>query len=104
MQTAEFVVVQGIDHESAFNWWVKHMLKERDKIIASFRKWQTTHLKKSHNFGTELSKTVEEALAFNDKKGKNLWASAIFNKRKNVRLAFKVLPDGKPVSIGNQYV
>ena len=26
--TAEFAVVHGIDHEPAFNWWVRHMLKK----------------------------------------------------------------------------
>ena len=41
MQTAEFAVALGINHEPAFNWWVEHVLKKRDKIIASIRKWQT---------------------------------------------------------------
>ena len=54
MQTAEFAVAQGIDHEPAFNWWVKHVLKKRDRIIASIRKWQTRYLKKNHKFGIEL--------------------------------------------------
>ena len=35
---AEFAAVQGIDHEPAFNWWVKYVLKKRDRIIASIRK------------------------------------------------------------------
>ena len=47
VETAEFAVVQGIDHEPAFDWWVKHLLKKRDRIIASIIKWQTIHLKKS---------------------------------------------------------
>ena len=33
--------LQGIGHEPAFNYRVHHMLKKRDKIIASIRKWQT---------------------------------------------------------------
>ena len=24
----------GIDHEPAFNWWVPHILKKRDRIIS----------------------------------------------------------------------
>ena len=28
LMVAEFAVVQGIDHEPAFNWWVKHVLKK----------------------------------------------------------------------------
>ena len=60
MPTAELPVVLGIDYKPAFNWWVKHMLKIRDRIIASVRKWQTRYLKKSHKLGIELPKTVEE--------------------------------------------
>ena len=29
VQTAEFAVAQGIDHEPAFDWWVKHVLKKK---------------------------------------------------------------------------
>ena len=41
MQTAEFAVAQGVDHKFVFNWWVKHELKKRDRIIACVRKQQT---------------------------------------------------------------
>ena len=69
MQTAELAVAQEIDHEPAFNWWVQHALKKRDRIIVSIRKWQTQYLKRSHKFGIELPKTVEEAYALDAKSG-----------------------------------
>ena len=37
-QLSEFAVAQGIDHEPAFDWWVKHVLKKGDRIVASIRK------------------------------------------------------------------
>ena len=37
VQMAEFHVVQWIDHEPAYNWWVQHELKKREKN-ASIRK------------------------------------------------------------------
>ena len=37
MQTVEFAVAQEIDHKPAFNWWIRHVLKKRDRIIASIR-------------------------------------------------------------------
>ena len=104
MQTAEFHVAQGIDHEPAFNWWVKYVLKKRDSIITSIRKRQTRYLKRSHKFGIELPKTVEQALALDAKNGNTLWADAISKEMENVRVAFEVLPDGKPVPIGHQFV
>ena len=72
VQTAEFTVAQGIDHEPAFHWWVKHMLKKRDRLIASIRKQQTRYLKRSHKFGIELPNTVEEAYAPEAKNGNTL--------------------------------
>jgi hypothetical protein len=33
-ETAKYAVTQGIDHEPAFNWWVSHVLKKRDRIIS----------------------------------------------------------------------
>ena len=102
--TAEFAVVQGIDHKPAFNWWVKHVLKNRDRIFASIRKQQTRYLKKSHKFGIELPKTVEEAYALDTKNGNTLWADATSKEMENIRVALKVLPDGKPVPIGHQFV
>ena len=69
MQMAEFAVAEGIDHEPAFNWCIKNMLKKRDRIIASIRKWQIRYLKRSHQFGKELPKTVKQALALDAKNG-----------------------------------
>ena len=69
MQTTELAVVQGIDHEQAFNWWVKHMLKKRDRLVASIIKQQTRYLKKGHKFDIELPKTVEQVLTLDAKNG-----------------------------------
>ena len=59
----EFAVTKLIDHGPAFNWWVKHELKKRDRISTRIRKQQTKYLKKNHKFGIELPKTLEQALA-----------------------------------------
>ena len=80
------------------------MVKKRDRIIASVRKQQMIYLKRSHKFGIELPKTVEKALALDAKNGNTLWANAISKEMENVRVAFEVLPDGKPVPIGHQFV
>ena len=80
------------------------MLKRRDRIIASIRKWQTRYLKRNFQFGIELPKTVEQALALDAKNGNTLWADAISKEMENVRVAFEVLPGGKSVPIGHQFV
>ena len=37
-----------IDHEPAFNWWVPHVLKKRDRIISLIRKRIPRYLKRNH--------------------------------------------------------
>ena len=80
------------------------MLKKTDRIIATIRKQQTRYLKKSHKFGIELTKTVEQALTLEVKNCNTLWANAISKEMENVRVAFDVLPDGKLVPVGHQFV
>ena len=45
LEVAEFAVANGVNQMLAFKWWVPHMLKKRDDIIALVRKRiaQTTH-------------------------------------------------------------
>ena len=59
---------------------------------------------RSHKFGIELPKTVEQDLALDAKNGNTLWADAISKEMKNIRVAFEVLPDGKSVPINHQFV
>ncbi len=34
LETAEYAMTIGIDHEPAFNWWVPYVLKKRHQIIS----------------------------------------------------------------------
>ena len=80
------------------------MLKKRDYITASIRKQKTRYLKISHKFGIKLHKTFEEAFSMDIKNGNTLWADVISKEMENVTVAFKVLPDGKEVPTGHQFV
>ncbi len=65
----------------AFNWWVPHILKKRDRIISLLKKRNPRYLKRTHKFGIEVPKTVKEALELDKKNGNTLWANAIANLR-----------------------
>jgi hypothetical protein len=104
IETAEYVVTKRIDHEPAFNWWVPHLLKKRDRIISLVCKQTTRYLKRTHKFGIEVPKTVKEALALDCKNGNTLWADAIAKEMKAVCIAFNNLPDGRSVPIGYQKI
>jgi hypothetical protein len=72
IETAKYAMILGIDHEPAFNWWVPHVLKKRDRIISLVRKRNPRYLKRKHKFGIELPKTVKEASELDKKNGNTL--------------------------------
>ena len=95
---AEFIVAQNIDCKPAVNWWVKHVLRKSDRIVASIRKQQTRYQKKSHKFGIELPMTLEQALALDAKNGNTLWADAITKELQyvNIKLRFYQMERKQP--------
>ncbi len=104
LETAEYAVTQGIDHEPAFSWWVPHVLKKRDRIISLVHKRTTRYLKWTHKFGIEVPESDKEALDLDRKNGNTLWADAIAKEMKEVCIAFNILPDGHSASIGFQKI
>ncbi len=104
IETAEYAKILGIDQEPAFNWWVPHGLRKRDRIISLVRKRNPRYLKRTHKFGIELLKTVKEALDLAKKNGNTFWADAIAKEMKDICVAFKILLDGQSVPIGYQKI
>jgi hypothetical protein len=104
IETAKYAKILSIDHEPAFNWWVPHVLRKRDRIISLVRKRNPRYLKRTHKFGIELPKTVKEALELDKKNGNTFWADAIAKEMKDIRVAFKILLDGQSAPIGYQKI
>jgi hypothetical protein len=93
-----------IDHEPAFNWWVPHVLKKCDRIISLVKKRIPRYLKRNHKFGIEIPTSVKDALEIDKKNGNTYWANAIATEMKNVRAAFKILPDSTKAPNGYQKI
>jgi hypothetical protein len=104
IETAEYAVTKGLEHEPAFNWWVLHVSKKRDQIISLVHRWTTRYLKRTHKFGIEIPKTVKEALALDRKNCNTLWADTIAKEMREVCIAFNILPDGGSAPIGYQKI
>eukprot|EP00804_Cyclotella_cryptica_P009101 CCRYP_003177-RA/>CCRYP_003177-RA protein AED:0.23 eAED:0.23 QI:0/0/0/1/1/1/2/0/629 len=104
VQAAEYAVAQGIDREPAFNWWVPHVLKKRDSIIAQVKHRSARYLKRTHKWGLEVPQLVDDALAIDKRNGNTLWADAIAKEMKNVRVAFKILENGEKTPPGFQFI
>ena len=54
---------QGIEHEPSFKWWIPHVLKKRDRIVAIVMQQKTRYQKWIHNW----KKTVKLMLAMDTK-------------------------------------
>ena len=56
VELAEYAVAKRIKHQPAFCWWVLHVLRKCDCIIAAVNK---RYHKQTHKFGFRVPKTVK---------------------------------------------
>lgn len=91
VEVAEYATVNRIDEQPAFDWWVRDVLKRKERLIKTSKR---KHTRTGFKFGLPLPKTIEEALDI-DKGEKNiLWYDAIMKEMNNVRIAFEFLEEG----------
>ena len=101
VEVAEYACSQSIETEPAFAWWVPFTLKKRARILAAVNR---RYMLRTHKFGIEIPKTVEEALAIDRATNTTFWRDAIDLEVKNVDVAFQDLEDSEQVPIGYQFV
>eukprot|EP00804_Cyclotella_cryptica_P020326 CCRYP_014066-RA/>CCRYP_014066-RA protein AED:0.16 eAED:0.16 QI:0/0/0/1/1/1/3/0/747 len=104
LQVAEFAFAAQIADEPAFNWWVSWVLKKRDRIVSLVKRRSARYHKRTHKYGIELPKTVEEAYAIDRATGTTFWHDAIEKEMKNVRVAFGVRADGVAPPADHQFI
>jgi hypothetical protein len=104
VQVANYAVMQQIDCEPAFNWWVNQVLKKRERIITLVVFQTAQYLKKSFKFGIEVPTTVRQAKELDSRNGNMLWTDAIVVEMGNVHRAFWIADDGEAVPIGYQRI
>ena len=92
VEVAEYAVSNKIATEPAFVWWVPTVLKKRDRIIA---KVKSKYWSKTHKFGIELPKSVEQALRIDKATGTSFWRLALEKEMTNNKSAFQFI-DGEP--------
>ena len=78
--------------DPAFDWWVPHTLKNRNRIIA---KVKSKYWLKTQKFGVKVPNNTKQAIEFDHENGNTLWWDAVCQKM-NVRPAFE--PWEKPDS------
>ena len=97
VQVAEYAVANRIADEPAFAWWVKDVIRKRDRIIA---KVKSRYWSRTHKYGIRIPKTVEEALRIDAETGTDFWRKAIEKEMTNIKKAFRFLDDDEQMPIG----
>jgi hypothetical protein len=59
VEVAEYAATKNLHDEPAFAWWVSHVLKKRNRIIAAVTK---RYHKRTHKCGIQVPKTWDEAV------------------------------------------
>ena len=59
VQLLKYAVLNQLADETAFAWWIKKLLKKRDRIIS---KTASKYWKKTHKYGLRIPHTVKEAI------------------------------------------
>ena len=72
VETEGYAVAQGIDKYSAYNWWVEHVLRNRDRVILAMKQRNDKYIKRKHKFGIEGPKTFAEAIDLDENNGDTL--------------------------------
>jgi hypothetical protein len=98
---AEYAASRRIHDEPAFAWWVPHVLKHRDHIVA---KVNTKYWQKTHKYGIEIPKSIEDAKRIDAKNGNTLWWDSIVQEMKNAGVAFTPLDPGEPIPVGYKQI
>ena len=93
IETAEYALNNKIIEQPAFAWWAKDALRRRDRTIC---KAKTRYWKRTHKYGIELPKSIQDALQIDKRTGTDFWRKALEKEMKNVMIAFEYTEDGKP--------
>jgi hypothetical protein len=101
IETAEYAAAKGISNKPAFNWWAKYTLKKRDFIVSAVRARFT---RRDYKFGIRVPNNIQEARALDKENGDAFWERSVEKEMKNVRIAFKILPNGERVPVGYQQI
>ena len=91
LEVAEYAITHKIHKEPAFNWWVPHAMRKRDRMI---KKVASRLRKNKMKFGVIIPETVLEAQELDRQNGNTFWTDAIRKEYENVKVAFNLLDDG----------
>ena len=100
-QLAEYALMNNLQNEPAFKWWVKPTIRHKKRILKATK---TRYAKRTHKFGIKVPQTVEEALQIDVDTKTTFWRDAIKKEMINNRAAFKFLEEDENVPVGYKWI
>jgi hypothetical protein len=100
VETADFAILNRIDHEPAFAWWVPTVIKKRKAIVAKIK---SKYWERTHKYGIEIPKTVKRAHELDQINGDTLWWDSICDEMKTVMVAFEEY-QGEGIPTGYKHI
>ena len=75
VEAAKYARDNQLHEEPAFAWWVPYTLKKQKRTLSKLKSkyWQRTH-----KYGIELPKSVQEAYEIDDKNKNTMWPNNIW--------------------------
>jgi hypothetical protein len=101
VETAEYAASHSLSSLPAFSWWVPYTLKKRDRIISAVK---ARFIKKDFKYGIRVPSTIAEALRFDKENGDHVWEQSCEKEMKNVRVAFRILPNDENLPVDYQQI
>ena len=74
IEAAEYAILNDLQDQDAFKWWVPHAIKKRKNIIS---KLKSKYWSRTHKYGIRIPKSVKEAFEIDRKEGNSYWRDAI---------------------------
>lgn len=96
VELAEYAVLNNIQEEPAFKWWVHYVLRRRNRIVKKLKSkyWRTTH-----KFGIRIPKTIEEARRLDLENGNTLSMDAIEKEMTKASVAYVAVDGHTPDNV-----
>jgi hypothetical protein len=101
VQVDEYVIAHQLQDLPAFRWWVPDVIKRKQRMIKAVK---TRYLKRTHEYGIRLPKSVPEAYQIDQETGTDYWHQAILKEMKNNAVAFQFLEEGENVPVGSKWI
>ena len=101
VQLDEYASENNYSDKPDFAWWVKYVIKKRNKILS---KVKSNYWVRPHKYGIIVSKNVKETKQIDTEDEKKLWWDVIMLEMNNVRPEFELYKGDNKDLVGYQEI